>query len=129
MSSRQSVSDEGTSFAGRGSLRSQQPVLQRGGRLTTAHRSAGSSNEVEVLLEALPEGRALCSASPFRKPDSHPRLTEYNFIVGLKSNAARASEDRNGSAPAHDLGSVFATVVVQSEVTGERLVCDVGMFS
>jgi len=33
MSSRQWVSDEGTSFAGRGSLRSQQPVLQRGGRL------------------------------------------------------------------------------------------------
>ena len=72
------------------------------------------------------EGRA---ASRFRKPDSHARLTEYNFIVRLKSNAARTSEDRNGSARAHDLGSVFATVIVQSEVTGERLVCDVGMLS
>jgi hypothetical protein len=47
----------------------------------------------------------------------------------LKSNAARTSEDRNGSALAHDLGSVFAAVIVQSEVTGERLVCDVGMAS
>src|SRR6476661_9003998 len=118
MSSRQSVSDEGTSFAGRGSLRSQQPVLQRGGRLATAHRSAGSSNEVE-LLDALPERRALCSASRFRQPDPHARLTEYHVIVRLKSNAARTSEDRNGSAPAHDLGSVFAAVIVQSEVAGE----------
>ena len=129
MSGRQSVSDEGTSFAGRGSLRSQQPVFQRGGRLTTAHRSAGLSTQIEELLDALPEGRALCSASPFRKPDTHARLTEYNIIVRLKSNAARTSEDRNGSAPAHDLGSVFAAVIVQSEVTSERLVCNMGMVS
>jgi hypothetical protein len=129
MSSRQSVSDEGTSFAGRGSLRSQQPVFQRGGRLTTAHRSAGLSNEVEELLDALPEGCALRSASPVRDPDSHARLTEYNFIVRLQSNAARTSEDRNRSAPAYDLGSVFATIVAQSKVAGKRLVCDVGMLS
>ena len=64
-------------------------------------------------------------ASRLRKPDSHARLTEDNFIVGLQSNATRPSQDRNGSAAAHDLGSVFAAVIVQSEMTGERLVCDV----
>jgi hypothetical protein len=47
----------------------------------------------------------------------------------LKPNAARTSEDWNGSPAAHDLGSVFAAVIVQSEMTGERLVCDVGMCS
>ncbi len=45
----------------------------------------------------------------------------------MKSNATRTSEDRNRSAAAHDLGSVFAAVIVQSEVTGERLVFDVRM--
>src|SRR5262249_49899348 len=61
-----------------------------------------------------------------RKPDSHARLAEDNFIVRLQPNATRTAEDRNGSAPAHDGGSVLAAVIVQSEVTG-ALVGDVRM--
>src|SRR6266481_5846099 len=113
-------------------------------RWRSSNRLLGSvaANEPVVIWDHLgSEGRAaehacappltacvsICSTSRCRKPDSHARLTEYNFIVGLQSNTTGTSEDRNGSAPAHDLGSVFAAVIMQSEVTGERLVCDVRM--
>jgi hypothetical protein len=81
------------------------------------------------ILDATPERGTRCSASPCGKPDSHTSLTEYHFIIRLKSDAACTPEDRNGSARAHDLGSVFATIIVQPEVPGERLVFDVGMLS
>ena len=113
-------------------------------RWRSSNRLLGSvaANESVVIWDHLgSEGRAvehacappltacvsICSTSRCRKPDSHARLTEYNVIVRLQSNATRPSEDRNGSAAAHDLGSVFAAVIVQSEVTGEWLVCDVRM--
>ena len=64
-----------------------------------------------------------------RKFDSQSRLTENNLICRLKADAARPSWHRNGSALAHDLRSVSAAVVVQSEVAGTRLVRNMRMLS
>src|SRR5262249_62372106 len=66
-------------------------------------------------------------ASRCWKPDSHARLTEYDFIVGLQPDAPRPTGDCNRPAATHDLGAVFAAVIVQSELTGERLVGDMRM--
>src|SRR5262249_59338725 len=66
-------------------------------------------------------------ASRCWKPDSHARLTEYDFIVGVQPDAPRPTGDCNRPAATHDLGAVFAAVIVQSELTGERLVGDMRM--
>src|SRR4051812_36654299 len=100
-------------------------VLRRT-RLRHLHESADNSPAGSRTATCRHKCRR-AGPSPLRKPDSHARFTEHNFIVRLQSNAAVTAEDRNRSAASHDLGSVFAAVVMQPELAGGRLVGEVRM--
>src|ERR1700681_5123400 len=67
VSSHQSVLDEGTSFADRGSLRSQQPVPRRKHRLLTAHHSSTEASLLPPFLQHWRRGPSSLR-SPFTFP-------------------------------------------------------------
>src|SRR5439155_27390218 len=53
-----------------------------------AHRAQRCAHKIELFSVEFSSTAcvSICSTSRCRKPDSHARLTEYNFIVGLQSN-------------------------------------------
>src|SRR5260221_7152556 len=90
VSSHQSVLDEGTSFADRGSLRSQQPVPRRKNRLMTAHHS---STEVSLLPPFLQHSTG--SYSTALAAWAHPRreitpMPRFGFTCPQLGMPARA---------------------------------------